>query len=67
MEQVAAVVSTGIPRLVTVLGEPGIGKTRLLGELAARIAAEHAERKLRHAVELALRQDGPETAAWVTG
>jgi class 3 adenylate cyclase/tetratricopeptide (TPR) repeat protein len=107
MDQVAAVVNSGIPRLVTVLGEPGIGKTRLLGELAARIAAdqrplawrqgrsphyggamafhalaqavkaeaailesdtaEHAERKLRHAVDLALRQDGPEATAWVTG
>jgi predicted ATPase len=107
MDQVAAVVGSGIPRLVTVLGEPGIGKTRLLGELAARIAAdqrpvawrqgrsphyggvmafhalaqavkaeaailesdspEQAERKLRHAVDLALRQDGPEATAWVSG
>jgi class 3 adenylate cyclase/tetratricopeptide (TPR) repeat protein len=107
MDQVAAVVGSGIPRLVTVLGEPGIGKTRLLGELAARIAAdqrpvawrqgrsphyggamafhalaqavkaeaailesdspEQAERKLRHAVDHALRQDGPEASAWVTG
>jgi len=37
LDEVSEVVATGTPRLVTVLGEPGIGKSRLLAELASRV------------------------------
>jgi class 3 adenylate cyclase/tetratricopeptide (TPR) repeat protein len=37
LDQVSAVVADGTPRLVTVLGEPGIGKSRLLAELATTV------------------------------
>jgi class 3 adenylate cyclase len=37
LDEVAQVVATGTPRLVAVLGEPGIGKSRLLAELATTI------------------------------
>jgi class 3 adenylate cyclase/tetratricopeptide (TPR) repeat protein len=37
LDQVSMVVATGTPRLVTVLGEPGIGKSRLLAELSATV------------------------------
>src|SRR6266536_3167860 len=37
LDEVAQVVATGSPRLVAVLGEPGIGKSRLLAELATTV------------------------------
>jgi len=37
IDQLAAVVADGRPRLVTLLGEPGIGKSRLLAELATTV------------------------------
>jgi tetratricopeptide (TPR) repeat protein len=37
LDQVSEVVATGSPRLVTVLGEPGIGKSRLLAELSTTV------------------------------
>ena len=39
LERALDAVDRGEPRLVGVLGEPGIGKSRLLGELAARASA----------------------------
>src|SRR6266536_4719937 len=37
LDELAAVLATGAPRLVTVLGQAGIGKSRLLAELAAAV------------------------------
>src|SRR6266699_1475624 len=37
LDEVAQVVATGTPRLVAVLGEPGVGKSRLLAELATTV------------------------------
>src|SRR6266702_1410832 len=37
LDEIAQVVATGTPRLVAVLGEPGIGKSRLLAELATTV------------------------------
>jgi len=39
LDRFAAVRATGTPRLVTVVGPPGIGKSRLVAELAARVRA----------------------------
>src|SRR6266511_2541555 len=60
LDEVAQVVATGSLRLVAVLGEPGIGKSRLL--------AEQAERKLRRTVNAVLsEQRDPEAVGWMTG